>query len=310
MDPSFPEQEHPTSDVRGKRGRKSLTPDPDDGPVGRFAHELATLKRAAGDPSYDRMRSEFGAAASKSALSAAARGQALPSWDTTWEFVRSLAVVKLGEDEAVTKHEWQARWENAATTGLDDAPAEPGNDPPSEPEPNVGPPSRKTTRNRAGYSAILVAILGALIVGLVLVERSSDRAAGTESGTGAENAIDADPYPIPGDNSAFAGDVTIPDGTTVEVGQEFVKTWRLHNSGTVAWDTRFLHAFGDTSHVCSSPDRVPVPNAEPGDIVDVSVPVTAKRPGFCHVEWKMVDASGRMVFSNQKKAVYYEVVVD
>lgn len=114
----------------GKRGRKQLRPDPAAGPVAAFAHRLCELKEAAGDPSYDRMRGDFGAAASKSALSSAARGQDLPSWETTWEFVRSLAVGVLGEDAGATRGEWSRRWEqareDAATQFAADGTATPG----------------------------------------------------------------------------------------------------------------------------------------------------------------------------------------
>jgi hypothetical protein len=33
----------------------------------------------------------------------------------------------------------------------------------------------------------------------------------------------------------YVADVTIPDNTQVDKGQEFVKTWRVRNSGTCAW---------------------------------------------------------------------------
>lgn len=72
-------------------------------------HRLCELKEAAGDPSYDRMRAEFGAAASKSALSAAAGCRDLPSRETTWEFVRSLAVNALGQDAEDVRRKWTAR---------------------------------------------------------------------------------------------------------------------------------------------------------------------------------------------------------
>ncbi|MFI9380033.1 NBR1-Ig-like domain-containing protein [Kutzneria sp. NPDC052558] len=84
------------------------------GATGSFAHQLWRLKKAAGDPSYDRMRAEFGALASKSALSEAARGHRLPSWDVTWEFVRPLAVGVLGQDPASARRTWRLRWETAA----------------------------------------------------------------------------------------------------------------------------------------------------------------------------------------------------
>lgn len=97
----------------GRRGRTALGPAGETGPVAGFARRLWELKRAAGDPSYDRMRDELGALASKSALSAAARGRQLPSWETTWEFVRVLAVGVLGQEEASARLEWRGCWEKA-----------------------------------------------------------------------------------------------------------------------------------------------------------------------------------------------------
>ena len=84
------------------------------GAAGSFAHQLWQLKKAAGDPSYDRMRAEFGALASKSALSDAARGHRLPSWDIAWEFVRPLAVGVLGHDPWAVRQAWRLKWETAA----------------------------------------------------------------------------------------------------------------------------------------------------------------------------------------------------
>lgn len=138
----------------GKRGRRAVRPDPADGPVAEFAHRLWELKDAAGDPSYDRMRDELGAAASRSALSAAARGRELPSWETTWEFVRCLAVSRLGDNEAVVRADWRARW-SAAREAAARAP-EPGSASASvsvpEPEsvPEVEPASAAAPRHSTG----------------------------------------------------------------------------------------------------------------------------------------------------------------
>lgn len=54
--------------------------------------------------------------------------------------------------------------------------------------------------------------------------------------------------PIPGatqalgdacNNSAFEGDVTIPDGTVIKGGDDFQKIWKLRNSGSCTWDEGF-----------------------------------------------------------------------
>jgi len=108
---------------------------------------------------------------------------------------------------------------------------------------------------------------------------------------------------IPGDKIAFVADVTIPDGSTVEVGKPFVKTWELENSGTVIWKDRFLQRIGTTSGLglCESKeDPVPIRPTYPGQHVQVSVTLIAPRlPGSCKAEWKIVDAAGRYFFPHQ-----------
>ena len=80
-------------------GRKEVTLDPSAGPVEAFASELRQLRYRAGTPTYRAMARK--AHCSASALSAAAKGEALPSLPVT------LAYVKVcGGDEA----KWQQRW--------------------------------------------------------------------------------------------------------------------------------------------------------------------------------------------------------
>lgn len=45
---------------------------------------------------------------------------------------------------------------------------------------------------------------------------------------------------VDGDCSSFIRDVTIPDGSTVQINQRFIKTWELQNTGSVAWVGRQL----------------------------------------------------------------------
>ncbi|EOD64524.1 NBR1-Ig-like domain-containing protein [Amycolatopsis vancoresmycina] len=269
--------DHADGPVR-KRGRRAHRPDPGDGPVAAFAHALLLLKETAGDPSYDRMRTEFGAVASKSALAAAARGLQLPSWETTWEFVRPLAVTVLGEDEAQARREWRARWTAARPDGGDPGPA-----------PKHG---------RHGW--LLVATVVAVVVAGAVVAVSRPRSGGGEPS-----------LPIAGDASSLVADVTYPDGSRVPVNQRFVKTWRLRNAGTVAWHGRFLQRLPplDGLDVCHTDPRVPLPDAEPGADVTVSVPVQARgTPGACQVFWKMVDSGGRL-YLPQSSGIYFQVEV-
>lgn len=373
----------------GKRGRKQLRPDPATGPVAAFAHRLCELKEAAGDPSYDRMRGDFGAAASKSALSSAARGQDLPSWETTWEFVRSLAVGVLGEDAGATRREWSRRWEqaredaaasipgshssglasgangtagaesaavgtrgtvNGTPTGVPDSVPAPGEDvaspegatisegaalsgetafseqaafsgnaaspegaasleeaapsgeaapagsaaareTPDSPEPPTGRPAARERLRRA-----LLAAGTAVVVAVAAI-------------AAATYFLSEPQRPIPGDNSLMVGE-NLLDGSQVQAGRSFVKTWDLRNAGDVPWSGRYLEQAGPPigDSACTAPKRVWIPDVRPGDTVRVAVPVNAgDEPGRCKIAWKMVDESGRLFFpENALHPVFFD----
>ena len=68
-------------------------------------------------------------------------------------------------------------------------------------------------------------------------------------------------------------DVTVPDDTQMSPGEKFTKTWRFMNNGKCNW-SGYTIAFvaGDRM---ASPDTAPVPDAEAGATVDVSVQLTA-----------------------------------
>jgi hypothetical protein len=305
----------------GKRGRKQVRPDPAEGPVAGFALLLCKLKENAGDPSYDRMRGEFGAAASKSALSAAARGRDLPSWETTWEFVRSLAVAKLGQDEEAVRREWSEHWERAQAGSAEEAPsssAEPASpeppDPaespdfaeprpaepqgPAEPAGRAEPPElpESTVRPRRRLPKILAAVVGiALLVGV---------------GTIVYLHTSGPDLPIPGDASVLMEE-TIPDGTPVKVRQSFVKTWVIKNIGTIRWENRYLEQLEprEGTSECTAPTRVSVQAVGPGETAQLHIPVeSGPKPGDCKIRWKMVDEDGNQFFP-ATLPVFFDVAV-
>ncbi|WP_181776621.1 NBR1-Ig-like domain-containing protein [Amycolatopsis pittospori] len=264
----------------GRRGRVARGPAEDSGPVAGFARRLWELKRAAGDPSYDRMRDEYGALASKSALSAAARGQHLPSWETSWEFVRVLAVGVLDGDEETVRHEWRGEWERARDALTVD------------PVPVPGPAPERTRRTAFVLAgAVALVLVAALVVVFV-------------------NPFGTEPAAPTGDLSELVGE-TVPDGSEVAAGSVFVKTWDLRNAGTVGWVGRYLvraGSFGNPGE-CATPERVPVPQTAPGERTRVSVEVRAPAsPGHCQVYWKMADEQGHILLPNAR-AVYFSVRV-
>ncbi|WAC90218.1 NBR1-Ig-like domain-containing protein [Mycobacterium sp. Aquia_213] len=109
-------------------------------------------------------------------------------------------------------------------------------------------------------------------------------------------------YPIPGDASTFVADITIPDGMLMPPYHEFEKTWRIRNSGTVAWIGRWLARRGSpTGHgVPTSLSRVRIPDTQPGEEVDITVPVRSQPlAGASQVHWKMVDDQGWEYFPDR-----------
>jgi hypothetical protein len=101
------------------------------------------------------------------------------------------------------------------------------------------------------------------------------------------------PIVIPCDRAEFVDDVTVPDGSTFNPGQGFVKTWRLRNNGTCTWTTAYALIFDSGAGMGGSvaiglPGSVP-----PGQYIDVSVNLTAptasgKYKGY----WRLRNASG------------------
>lgn len=324
----------------GRRGRRPTRPDPDSGPAGRFADRLWRLKQEAGDPSYEEMSGRLGAAASKSSLAAAAQGRSLPSWETTWEFVRVLEVGRLGRDPHETEVRWRELWEQAkAAAAGAGAPAAAGRavlpeptaageqvvgtpqpavavGPASKPAPAPGPPvpvpvpAAAVVRSRwnrrsiglTGVAALLAGIAGSGLV-FFLLGWSTGRGSTVPTAPPTPRAVD----PVERDDSRFEGDITYPDGTLVPPDTEFKKVWRIRNTGTVIWHNRRLARINEAP--CAAPTSVDVPDARPGEAVDIAVVVRApKKPAKCKVFWKMVDDQGRTLFP-AKRPVFLEVRV-
>lgn len=96
-------------------------------------------------------------------------------------------------------------------------------------------------------------------------------------------------------SAAFVSDVTIPDDTVVQPGQTFVKTWRLNNNGTCAWQTTYQLAFVSGAQM-GAPAAVTLPGVvNAGSNMDVSVTFTAPlTPGTYTSQWQMRTGAGEL----------------
>jgi len=102
----------------------------------------------------------------------------------------------------------------------------------------------------------------------------------------------------PEDRAELVGE-TVPDGTRVCRDQEFEKTWEVRNSGERRWRNRWLTRQGAAGAPgwLRSPLRAPVPDAAPGDIVTVSMPLQApSQVGASSAYFKLTDEAGRLYY--------------
>ncbi len=97
------------------------------------------------------------------------------------------------------------------------------------------------------------------------------------------------------DRAAFVEDVTIPDGTEIEAGSKFTKTWRLRNDGTCTWTSDYEVIFSSGDQL-GGPDSKQLAGGSvaPGDTVKISVDLKApSETGTYQGYWLLANASGQ-----------------
>jgi hypothetical protein len=105
-------------------------------------------------------------------------------------------------------------------------------------------------------------------------------------------------------NSSFVADLTIPDGSVLQPGVSFVKTWRILNSGTCDWSGFNLVFVGGSQ--MGAPTIVSITATIAGANVDVSVPMVAPvAPDTYKGNWRMQSGDGTVFGST----VWVSVVV-
>jgi hypothetical protein len=99
-------------------------------------------------------------------------------------------------------------------------------------------------------------------------------------------------YPDLCNSASYVSDVTIPDGTEINYGDSFVKTWKFYNSGTCSWnhDFRLVYVRGNRMGGKSvAIDKT----IDPGDYLKVSVELEApSTEGEYTGYWQLTNSDG------------------
>jgi hypothetical protein len=99
------------------------------------------------------------------------------------------------------------------------------------------------------------------------------------------------------DRAFFVADVTVPDGTVMNPGATFKKTWRLRNVGTCSWSNAYQLVFSSGQQM-GGPSSAAFPLAQgqvvaQGQTVDVTIDLTAPTaPGTYRGFWMFKNANG------------------
>ncbi len=120
----------------------------------------------------------------------------------------------------------------------------------------------------------------------------------TPTPTPAPNQPTPTPRPQPAciDGMAWVADLTFDDRNmtappVVPPGQPFVKTWRVRNTGTCTWDSRYVLAFDRGNVAAAQMNGQPTPiqgTVAPGATTDISVNLVAPTvPGVYQGFWQM-----------------------
>ncbi len=114
-------------------------------------------------------------------------------------------------------------------------------------------------------------------------------------------------------NLVFEGDVTIPDGETLEPGADFQKVWAIRNTGTCTWDEgySFVYIAGSTPNL--DPYTFEFRNSDdfvaPGEGINLGINLTTPCiPGNYEGHWRMRNDQG--FYFGTILSVYVKVVDD
>jgi hypothetical protein len=105
------------------------------------------------------------------------------------------------------------------------------------------------------------------------------------------NPFETTPTQVLCDDAVWVSDVTVPDGTQMSPGQDFVKTWSVRNTGSCTWGTGYIPIFAFGERMGGIPEPL-TGTVAPGEEVEISVRFKApSSTGEYSSTWRMANAS-------------------
>ncbi len=93
-------------------------------------------------------------------------------------------------------------------------------------------------------------------------------------------------------DSEYVADLTIPDGTELGPGVDFVKTWRIRNDGTCDWTSGYQLVFAGGDQMGGRAE-VAVPHTRAGTTADLTIYLKSPaEPGVYQGSWRMRSDAG------------------
>lgn len=119
------------------------------------------------------------------------------------------------------------------------------------------------------------------------------------------------PVDLP-DKATYIADVTYPDGTTVWIGEEFIKTWKIENTGTTTWNTNYFLSYwdGEPNMIHENDQYIFLEQTvKPNNQITLSVRITAPHTFGTYSNWlRMGNDKGQ--FFGDPLYIEIEVVKD
>jgi hypothetical protein len=117
-------------------------------------------------------------------------------------------------------------------------------------------------------------------------------ATGTPEATVTPDITATPTTPAQCDEAKYVSDMTVPDGTQMTPGQQFIKTWQIKNTGTCTWAAGYTLIYGYGEKMNGKAVALTA-DVAPGGTAEVSVNLTApSKVGSYTGAWRMSNAKG------------------